>query len=205
MPRPKKTQDAAEVKAPALTFNEADRDQYGGDQLLIESRRKKDGTLAPRQKAVNEGTYGIREGDLIYLTDPAKKMHFALVHVDNASPWSVSEVTERLEGGYRFCAAKDFNVRETKRHLWAKNAAGNLSHMGLGDKALMPMWIPWEEYLRNQKREQAPSDDIQVSMDERLKLAAEESRRNSDGPYRYNNVSVDVSTTTETRFVPDRD
>ena len=203
MPR-KSTKPAAEASAPAVSFREADRDQYGGDMMMIESRRKPDGTYAPDTRPVNAGSMEFRKGDFVYKPNPSLPYHIITVYVDSTAPWSMAEVSERLEEGYRFCDAKDWSVRDTKQFLWKPNVTKRLSHMGQADKVLTPMWIPWALFLENQRKQTALSDDIQVSMDDRLRAARENFARDGGGAYRINSANFDVQTTKEERFVPDK-
>lgn len=202
MPRAKKIE--GEATASKTTFRESDRHLYGGDIAGILSRVRKDGSVvSPALRPINDDSpMNLHRGDIVYLPEPTREIHFSWVHYDKTSAICAADIVRRLSDGFRWADAKDFSVSPEKREFIVKNKAGRLTYMGLDEKAESLMWMPREKWEERDKKFRRPSDDIAKSAADRLKEREDETRR-QDNLYQYSKTNFTVEDASEVRFVPD--
>lgn len=187
----------------AKQFNEADRDQYGGDIALAESTRNaKTGQTRRVLRHEYEHTplLHIGPGDLVFKADPSVEMHFKWIEMDDHT-YATEQYINAVNEGYQFVTTDDFSIRPTLRQIWKGNTEKIVTLGGKDKGTLAPMWVTAERFHELELRERRTSDSIDKDLKDKMSQAADQINRGGDPLYRVQEARVDLADETSVETV----
>lgn len=177
------------------TFNEADRDQYGGDIAIERSTLNiKTGQTRPltRKDIGHPGILFIGRGDLVCKKDPHKRVAHRWIELDEHT-YAMEQYINAINEGYQFATTDEFSIRPSLQQIWRGNTEKIITLGGKDKGTLAIMWIDEDAYDQNHAKELRLSDSVDRDLAEKMRAAAEQINRSGDPTYRIQDTRVDLS------------